>query len=283
MRLAFPLGRGSLVTLAVYMDKAGPSDAIPAITVAGIIMDSERVPDFSKKWAAALRSFEDTPFFHMTDYDSGIGLYEDWNARGVKQKRLARLLALVEKNAMAIVGVSVSLADCVAAFDHTPVETAYGIAATHCFAMVPQFRYLQQHPDERVIYTFEAGDQGHGRLKMAYDAIYDTAWRKNLNRIDGDLNVEKKDFPPLQAADVVAFEGWKQWAREHGGDSRPTRYPYARLSKSVASEWATLQRRPMREVVAEMHLPPAWEAAYVEVFSRHVDQPTARLTLPTWG
>ena len=183
---------------------------------------------------------------------------------------------------MATVGASVSLADCAASFSDRPVGPAHTLTASHCMNMIPQYRYLHEHPGEEVIYTFEAGDWGCGKLQGIYDQMYGEPWRRDFNRLGGRLEVKCKQFPALQAADILAYEGWKQWAREHGGDPRPTRYPWARLSKSILGEWATLKPMTVKEPWERSGsgpMPPLI-AAQGEAIGRI---PGAPLTLPTWG
>lgn len=165
------------MTLGIYLDKSGPSPVIPAVTVAGVIAKADEWDAFTKEWMEALADFENLPFFHMVDYESGHGPYADWNERGVKQERLGRLLTIIEKHVLALFGASVALEDCAAIHPNAPIEPAYTFTASHCFNMLPQFRYVQDHPEEQVLYVFEAGDQGHGRLQRVYQDIYDEPWR----------------------------------------------------------------------------------------------------------
>ena len=270
------------MTLGLYFDKSGPNDEIPAVTVAGVISTSERWTEFSKKWEEALYEFDDLPFFHMSEYESGIGPYKDWNERGVKRERFGRLLDIIEEHVMATVGASVSLADCAASFSDRPLGPAYTLTASHCMNMIPQYRYLHEQRDEEVIYTFEAGDWGYGKLRGIYDEMYDEPWRHKFNRLGSRLKKEHKESPPLQAADILAYEGWKLWAREHGGDHRPTRYPWARLSKSIANEWATLTPMSVKELwerTGSGPMPPSFTSLGAAIGRI----PTAPLTLPTWG
>ena len=158
-------GNGLVLTLGIYLDKAGPSPDIQAVTVAGVIAKADDWIAFSKEWERALADFEHLPFFHMSAYDSGFGPYKAWQARSVKQERLGRLLGIIEKHVMAIFGASVAIADCAHIHPNAPIEPAYTFTAGHCFNMLPQYRYLIENPDEQVLYTFEASDQGHGKLQ----------------------------------------------------------------------------------------------------------------------
>ena len=181
--------------LHLYFDKAGPNDEIPAVTVAGVISTPERWVEFGKKWEEALHEFGELPFFHMSEYESGIGAYEDWNERGVKKERFSRLLDIIEEHVMATVGASVSLADCEASFPDPLMGPAYTLTASHCMNMIPQYRYLHEHLDEEVTYIFEAGDWGYGKLEGIYNDMHNTPWRRDFNRLSGRLRVEDKKSP----------------------------------------------------------------------------------------
>lgn len=242
--------KGLVMTLGLYFDKSGPTDEIPAITVAGVISTAEGWTSLAAEWEHALSTFDRTekgevvsglPHFHMTDYDSGRGWYEHWQAHGVKRERFARLLDIIEKHVLGVVCVSVSVEDCEGWSLDPPVEVGFNLAGSHCMNVIPQFRYLVEHPSEQVLYVFEDGDSGFGRLEAVYDPMLKTPWRREYNRIGGKLVTDYKQFPPLQVADILAFEGWKQWAREFGGETLGTRYPYKRLTKSIPGEWKTLR------------------------------------------
>ncbi len=173
------------MTLGIYLDKSGPDNNIKAVTVAGVIMESEQVGPFTEEWEAALHDFEELPFFHMSEYETGRGVYKEWYERQVKKPRLSRLLGIIEKHILAAFGTSVAIADCIAWSDETPLQSAYRIAASHCFHLIPEYRYLKERPAERVLYTFEEGDDGHGKLARVYDEILKEPWRREYSRLDG--------------------------------------------------------------------------------------------------
>lgn len=289
------------MTLGLYFDKSGPTDGIPAVTVAGAISTIEEWSALTVEWNHALAEFDRVegglvvaglPYFHMTDYDSGKGWYEPWQAQGVKKERFDRLLTIIEKHVMGVICVSVSVADCTGWSPDPPVEVGFGLAGSYCMNAIPQFRYLVEHPDESVVYVFEGGDAGYGKLEATYDQMLKTPWRREYNRIGGKLVTDAKALPPLQVADILAFEGWKQWSRESGGETLPTRFPYTRLTGSLAGEWKTL--RPMLPsesayLTAEsLGIAATREDARNHPLLGALDSvvgpiPTAPLTIPIWG
>jgi hypothetical protein len=271
------------VTLGLYFDKSGPTNEIPAVTVAGAISTADKWIALTAEWDQALHDFEELPYFHMTDYDSGRGFYEDWQARGVKRERLGRLLEIVEKYVLGTISVSVAVAD-LGRYGAPPVQSGMGLAAGHCMNMIPQFGYLIDHPEEDVLYVFEIGDDGFGKLETVYDHMWQEPWRREHNRLAGKLSTHEKKLPPLQVADLLAFEGWKHWAREFGGESLPERYPYLRLRESLASQWITLHPMLRLDLLKQAGVT---HPVVVETASLHDfvfgPVPTAPLVLPRWG
>jgi hypothetical protein len=244
LAMAFPHsgGRsGYLVTLGVYMDKSFKDGS--AVSVGAVIFESSRVPDFTAEWAATLFGFEELESFHMAEFDSGIGVYSDWKERGVKYERFQRLLDLIEKYALAVLATTASVKDLQEWYGDKDVIAGLGVCATNTIMTVPMYRGLRENPRERVVYTFEDGDEGKGKLESAYDEMYADRDRRSGYRLSGKMAFGKKDMPPLQAADIVAFEGVKMWERDAGVvDLRP-RYSYTWLNDHVPSVWPTL--RPM--------------------------------------
>jgi len=242
--LAFPPGlradRRFLVTLAVYLDASGPNAEINALVVAGAISTPDKWQAFSDEWTGALYDFEQLPYFHMTDFDSGKGVYENWQERGVKRPRFDRLLKIIERYVLGSVGASISILLCEKHYAVRPLETAYGLTASHCFLAMADYYIENGDSDEPIIHTMEHGDDGYGRLEAVYHQFYRDKVVREKARLGGKLSVEKKKFPPLQAADILAFEGWKQWARDFGGDLRPPRYSFNRLRARIPDGWVNL-------------------------------------------
>ena len=58
---------------------------------------------------------------------------------------------------------------------------------------------------------------------------------------------DKRMFPPLQAADILAYELYKQSARQFGEEERPVRYPLKALA-SKKHKWLYLQEAHFREL-----------------------------------
>ena len=56
--------------------------------------------------------FERLPYFHMSEFETGKGVYKDWQGRGVKKPRFDRLLKILEKYIAGSIGASITLDLC---------------------------------------------------------------------------------------------------------------------------------------------------------------------------
>lgn len=219
--------------------------------MAGALSTRENWLAFDDEWKAALYDFEQLPFFHMSEYETGIGVYEDWQARGVKYDRFDRLLKIIEKYVLFSVGSAIGLDLCEKYYRVRADETALGMAATRCFVAMPQYFLAGGDPDEEFAYTFEQGDTGWGRLEAVYNQIYSDSGTRRQARLGTKVSVEKKKFPPLQVADIFAYEMWKQWARESGLETLSQRYSNKRLKASIPTDWLSMDEGFLKMWIAQ--------------------------------
>src|SRR5438105_14027738 len=94
--------------------------------------------------------------------------------------------------------------------------------------------------------------------------MYANPFQREFNRLGARLEMGRKDLPVLQAADIVAFEGWKQWARIYGDEKRPTRRSFSILHESIPAEWATLRPIALTELLRQNGVGPVAESLLSE-------------------
>src|SRR5439155_10096862 len=108
-------------------------------------------------------------FFHMTDFMARVPPY-DWSET-VRWSRLQRLVATVNAHASLAVGsvVPLHLYRALSASDKAICDSPYRVAAMGCVMKVS--RWIEQHHSgSRVVYVFEAGAGGAGKLAKFFDA-----------------------------------------------------------------------------------------------------------------
>jgi hypothetical protein len=241
------LEEGFLVLLNGYFDESGTHDASRTISVAGYLSTPDRWCNFDKAWKAALDDF-DLDFFHMTDFVARKGDYENWSDE-VRGERIARLIKIINDHAMASVGFALPLRDYYSTFSKSAKRYsggAYGLAAISCFmdaALAIQPPIL----DAKIAYIFESGVKGKGQVMKVFDKAYEDA---NLRKKRYMLSLgykDKRDFRPLQAADILAYELYRHLPIQLGEIDAPTRQSLMALRNCPINYWKTFGAAQMRD------------------------------------
>ncbi|MBI4281890.1 MAG: DUF3800 domain-containing protein [Chloroflexi bacterium] len=245
---------------AGYFDESGTNPESKAVCVAGFISNVPRWDAFSLEWEKALIDFglmEYPGYFHMTDFESPLSApYNKWS-RELRQTRLNTLLEIIKKHTLGSVGCLVpkALFDSVMSpFAKAFCGGAYGLAATVCARLLlPTLIGV----DGWMEYSFEDGAEGRGELLTFYDKqkAYGRANMRNL-RMVGLAFRDKRVYLPLQAADILAYELFREFPRSQGlQERRSVRYPLASLHEPPFSQWHYLDEERLRQLNAELSNP----------------------------
>lgn len=230
------------MVLDLYMDKAGPDPFGIVVTVAAIATPDDWQA-LIKEWDGALDSFEQLEFFHMTDYAAEKRPYHTWRDMGVRDQRYIHLLSIIEKHVIGFVGASIEIDLCRRKFGHRADETALAYTATHCMMALRDFGPVWNR-NEEFRFTIESGDQGYSKLKDVYDKLLAVPAQRAGYRMAGTLGMGEKRFPPLQVADIIAWESARQLAGELSHHKHPSRKSFRRLWNNIPRRW--------------MHIDEAW-------------------------
>jgi hypothetical protein len=187
-----------VLALRAYFDDSGTHDGSEVVTVAGYISRPEQWVPFAQEWSSAINEWE-LDFFHMADFAvrASKSKYAAWDDQE-RRFRFARLVSIVPKRL----------------FDQIYskkakrfVGGAYGLAASACFLEAAHI-LEPDYPSARVAYVFEAGTRGSGEIQKVFNWNFnDHEQRPRLKLIS--LSFEGKEFTPLQAADILAYELYK--------------------------------------------------------------------------
>ncbi len=218
--LLFPIGtrEHSLMVLAAYFDESGTHRDSPVVAVGGFLSTAERWVTFEEEWRTVLRS-NHLEYFHMTDFENRRGPYSGWLDKQ-REHVIKRLCGIINRSIIggfstAVVKDAYEVVDAQA---RSLLGTPYSFCAEWCLIMV--YRQLTKARNkDRVAYFFESGCRGLERLLQQNQIDQWRAAHQVLSLSFGN----KKDFLPLQAADILAYETTKQSVRHVGLDSRPRR------------------------------------------------------------
>jgi hypothetical protein len=229
-----------VLTLTAYLDESGTHAGSPAVSVAGYLSTPEQWQVFEAEWLTALGDFG-VPSFHMTDFANRAKPFAHWN-ESQRRERFRRLVEIINRHALFSVGHVVPTASFDAIFSDKAkriVGGAYGLAATVCFLdaaklLDPQF------PSARIKYIFEMGAEGTGQvLKTFRQNSKDPDQRTALKLLS--LQFESKEFVPLQAADILAYELSRHLPRQLGTNSRRPRVWHLKPLSGVQRIWGFME------------------------------------------
>ena len=121
----------------------------------------------------------------------------------------------------------------------------YGLAATACFMEMGRAIH-EIDVDAWIAYVFEAGDIGFGQVHKVFHLNVNDPVQKERNRLLSLRFEPKQDFLPLQAADILAYEIYRDASRQKGLHSRPERYPLREL-RQTPNRWYWLGEDNLRQ------------------------------------
>lgn len=241
-RMALCESDGSVIVIKVAMDESGVHDGSPVLTVAAYVGTPRQWRDWTKRWNIAKRPIK---VFHAVDCANFAGEFRGWGAEA-RDALVIRLLDVIE--ASNLLGIVIGLH-----MDHfreamqgrDDLRAIFGTPYTAIFHWVVQSIINITNTlgrEERIGFVHECND-------YRQEALDSFAWiKKNGNpsqRVVGLQFAGKEDYTPLQAADILAYEGNKR-IRD---PSRTLRRPWARLNPDNRIFAAHFGRENMRELI----------------------------------
>jgi len=208
-----------LIVLDGYFDESGTHKGSETIVVAGFLAHVDAWRAFESHWKAALREYG-LSFFHMSDFAQRAKGY-DW-PEDVRRDRLGNLISIINNHTLHSVGVGLpkKLFDSVfTGRVRKIVGGPYGFAAW--LAILMTGRDLDELPFATgASYVFEDGAPRKGELIAAYESLAKFRGGKAALHVLSLRFEDKKIFVPLQAADILAYELYKDRPKQHRPELR---------------------------------------------------------------
>lgn len=206
-----PRDRGFLVrqviVLKVAMDESGVHDGSPVIAVAAYVARPRQWQDWTKRWNVAKRPIK---VMHAVDCQNLTGEFKGWlkEQRDELVKRILPVIADIDIPGV-VVGIQMHEFEKALA-GRDDLRPIFGTPYAACFQWVVQIIMNFAHGalnTERIGFVHELND-------YRQEALESFNWIKKhgnpLGNIIGLQFAEKKDYVPLQAADILAYEGNKR-------------------------------------------------------------------------
>lgn len=237
-----------VTVFTTYLDASRDDGDSDAYVLSGFISDAERWKVFDAKWQDVLDKYEVDGPFHMTDFESCYGVFKDWERDDPrKAPLLTELFTVAEEHTVGSVGHGVSQTQYDALVpphlnDRMGGSPYYLLFMTLVsdteLLMDTAARSGDVPADWQMIYVLARGDRGSGAVLKEWmdDATAETRLQSRTLRV---FYARDNTYPPLQLADILAFEGRKQVGAQRRHHTRPVRRSFLALEKlRLPHRWA---------------------------------------------
>lgn len=198
---------GAVAVFKVALDESGTHDDSPVVVVAGYLAKPPEWRDWTKKWNLVKRPIR---IFHAVDCQNLKGEFKGWKP-DERDAYVRNLLPVIAAAPLAGIVTGIDKAAFNAAMqDHPDLRRMFGNTYTACFQWAVQHILAIAHRyqnTDRVAFVHEINNM-KGDAVSALDFI-GTYHNPGKNKITLSF-AGKDDFVPLQAADILAYEGNKR-------------------------------------------------------------------------
>jgi hypothetical protein len=200
------------MALQAYVDDSGGTEENkhPYFVLAGLIADAERWASLSDQWQAVLDLGPKLDYFKMSEASyltKQFSLWRGWT----KELRDRRVDNLVE-------------------IKHPLIGSAYSLCATNMLAAVQSCIAKRSGVD--AAYFFEAGHQSQREANWIMEQIFNVPQLREDSGYKSHSFVDKRAFPGVQAADLLAWQFYTDIRRQMEGN--PT----------LRADFASLRQHP---------------------------------------
>ncbi len=241
-----------VMALTAYFDDSGTDVQNSSLIVAGFAADIEQWEKFSEEWEAVRLEFG-APRFKGKEFDSarrGFGPYKDW-PKSKLEDYFNRLLGIILRRTFKSFSTTLEKAaydavikpnEDLRAYFYSPFAFS-GFNGIHQVSLWRDASYSK----EPILFVFHRGSKNEGQLiTVAKRALVGSD-----RMIQGVESGDDETLPPLQAADLLAFELCSE-ARSIAAQTRPySRYGLQRLDEHP-HEWLRIDAPVLVTRIAEL-------------------------------
>jgi hypothetical protein len=205
--------RGWCIVLKTYFDETGVHDDAEMVAVAGYISRPRHWQAWTKDWNVHKRrvplGHRPINVFHSTDCANYRKEFAGWT-KDERDPYVAQLLPVMPSHELAGVVIGVNLHDLGRSMKgHPELLEMFGTPYTACFQWAVSTIVdiaTERGKGERMAFIHEINDY-QGEATKAFKYVREFLNPRNISMTLGFGT--KGDYPPLQAADVLAYEGGK--------------------------------------------------------------------------
>jgi Protein of unknown function (DUF3800) len=228
--------------LEAYFDESGAHSDARVFVVSGYLAPAEKWEKFAYEWANML-SEANLTHWHQVDFAQRVREYSGWTEEN-RVKFMQRAVGIIKNTVNAGVSCGVNAM----AFKELAIRLPlrpYAFCAMGCFKHLERWASDNSHRDP-IVCVFESGAPGRGEVSNMVQELMSAEDGERLSfRISFRFET-KKQFLPLQAADILAYECYKEALSGHiRGEVRGPRKSLVELGPTLFG--GTFHTRAMLE------------------------------------
>lgn len=230
----------------IYFDESGTHADSEIAVVAGFVSNVTEWTKFSERWQSTLGEFG-IEYFHMSEFENRQGRFANLGNE-TRKDLLQKLMEITQDHTFWSVSCTVIKQDVSKLLNKATrhvLGDVYGLAAMSCWSHLGA---VLKENDAYMDCSMESGAYGSGMLKEIFDDESDNPEWHEENRIVSLSFQDKRDFPPLQASDILAYEVYKQSLRQFGDETRPPRFPMTEYLMKQKHQWVYMQQSDLIEL-----------------------------------
>lgn len=217
-----PSKQGLWAMLSAYFDESGTHPGSPICVVAGLVASPKQWARFTPAWLKILDDFG-LPEFHMKHCAHFQGPFAKWDKATRSERRdklFERLMPLIRRTVSYRVWTAIVMGEYRSMYPHdTEEENPYRIAAMGCASRLRWLAMQRGQNDLMIPYVFEHGGKGSAAIFRAFERLMNEG-QEDFYRMSALTVANRQKFPPLQAADLHAYEVHKYFADQMAGTPR---------------------------------------------------------------
>lgn len=228
-------GAGMVLMLRAYLDDSQQgADAQSLHGFGGCIATEKQWIQFTKLWKRQVLEPFKIKRFHMTDCESGRGDFDGWPIE--KRERIKKIALPLVRRWMKFGTCSILiLSDYDSLTEGTNWKQHFYFKSAYQFCFFSALWSILQitKSNESIAVICDWKENVSGQAKQAFDDF--KAYDERASRLVSIAYTDNISCPPLQAADVIVYEGTKGAFNHFFDPLRPTR-----KSLEVLDQWGTV-------------------------------------------
>ncbi len=227
-----------------YFDTSGKHPESNGLAVGGFFARGDEWGAFEYEWETALKEWG-VDAFHMSAFESRRSPF-DWSDEQ-RRERLGRLLRIINGHVLASVGVVIPYETYDRYLSERAEMQSGGPLSIAGMVVLDQAARLIEPlvPDAELAYVYEQGEEGKGQFLKVFDDNYRIPSQRAKWHLLSIRFEDKRRFLPLQAADILAYELYRDIPRKLGLEQRDRRYPLVHFY-AKPNNWSWFGEENMR-------------------------------------